>query len=236
VYNYVPSFTLDNFEGPLELLLYLIQKDEIDICTIAIKNLTSQCLQALEASTEVEISGESLTLAATLLLIKSQKLLPHNQSLFEVVDGDPRLEILQSLIEYCHFKEAAQVLSRREEEQQGHFPRATPIYRKEPGTHLEKVDINNLKNLLDDLLKRTADSPKQMIVEEEWQVSQKLEWIQQALAQKKKMLFTSLFSQTTSRKELIVLFLALLEMMKNQEVQVVKENENLYIISYDRAA
>ena len=228
-----PTFSLDNFEGPLELLLYLIQKNEIDICTIPISHLTSQFMEALDDFPEVETSSETLTLAATLLLLKSQKLLPQEALASEQLEDDPRIELIQSLIEYCRFKDAAKALSLREEEQKAHFPRATSPFRKELGSGLEEIGIENLKTLLLDLLKKSAFLPQQVIKEEEWQISHKLERIRLALTQEKKIPFTSLSSEAQGRSELIVLFLALLEMMKHQEARVVRENEILYIICYE---
>jgi segregation and condensation protein A len=224
-----PTFSLDNFEGPLELLLYLIQTDEMDVCSITIKKLTAQFMQALEVTPEVEISSETLALAATLLLMKSQKLLPQEESASEL-EEDPRVEMIQSLIEYCRFKETAKELSLREEEQKGIFPRATPFFRKELGSGLEEVGIDNLKNLLVEMLKRSAQFPLQIIKEDEWQISHKLAWLQQEFTQHTRILFTSLFAHIKSRVEMIVLFLALLEMMKLQEVRVVRESEKIYVI------
>jgi segregation and condensation protein A len=230
-----PTFALDNFEGPLELLLYLIQKEEIDICAVAIKKLTQQFMDDLEKRPEVEISSETLSLAATLLLLKSQKLLPQEENQTEI-DEDPRIEMIQNLIEYCRFKETAKMLSSKEEEEKAYFPRQALPVRKEVGSGLEEVGIENLKALLQEMLKRSQDNFKQIIQEEEWQISDKLAWLQHLLSNQKSVLFASIFSNTKSRIELIVLFLALLEMMKHQEAQVVRENESLYIIRTDYAS
>jgi segregation and condensation protein A len=224
-------FALDNFEGPLELLLYLIQKDEIDVCAIALKKLTAQFIHTLETTSEVDAGSETLALAATLLLMKSQRLLPQDESISEL-DEDPRVEMIQSLIEYCRFKEVAKTLSLREEAQKAHFPRALSLLPKELGSGLEEVDIDTLKTLLSDLLKRSEHNPSQIIKEEEWQISHKLAWLHQALSSQKRIPFDTLFAQTKSRMEVIVLFLALLEMMKHQEAMLVRENENVYIGYY----
>jgi segregation and condensation protein A len=222
-------FSLDNFEGPLELLLYLIQKEELDVSAIALKKLTVQFMQAIENAPDVDVSSETLSLAASLLLMKSQKLLPQEDAALEM-DEDPRMELIQSLIEYCQFKDAAKTLSLREEEQKGHFPRGTPLFKKELGTGLEAVEFDTLKILFTEMLKRSAQFPKKLIHEDEWQVSHKLSWLKDFLDQKKKVALSDLFQNATSRMELIVLFLALLEMMKLQQAFIVKENEMDYII------
>jgi segregation and condensation protein A len=219
-------FILDRFEGPLELLLHLIQEDEIDICSVEIKSLTSQFLQRW-GSVEVEAKSDNLVVAATLLLIKSQKLLPQQVPSSEISEGDPRFEVLQSLIAYSQLKEVAKELARREEVQSTYFPRAISPPRKERGSGLERVEIENLKNLLLQLLQR--EEPQRLIVEEEWQISQKIEWLRHILKQNKRVSFPLFFSEKMGRKELIVVFLALLEMMKNQEARVVTEEELLYI-------
>jgi segregation and condensation protein A len=225
-----PTFSLENFEGPLELLLFLIQKEEIDVCDITLKKLTQQFMEALEALPEVEVSSETLALTATLLLIKSQRLLPKAVAQEEMPLEDPRVELIQSLIEYCQIKESAKLLSLREEEQQTRFPRATQPFRKEIGTGLEDVAIDHLKTLLNELLKR-ASKETRIIEEEEWQTAHQLTWLKEFLNSQKKVAFKGLFSSEKSRIQLIVLFLALLEMLKNQEAKIASENENLYIIS-----
>src|SRR5262245_30863564 len=189
-------------------------------------------MHALEATPEVETSSETLALTATLLLLKSQKLIPQ-EKIDSGIEEDSRIEMIQSLIEYCQLKEAAKTLLLREEEQKAHFPRATPPFQKELCSGLEDIGIENLKNLLFNVLKRSSHDLQQVIKEEEWQVSHKLAWLREILNAQKKILFSHHFSTNKSRIELIVLFLALLEMMKHQEVSVVKENGDIYITSYD---
>lgn len=222
-----PHFSLENFEGPLELLLYLIQKDEMDVCEVAIKTLTEQFMEVLEAEPEVDTSSEVLALTATLLLMKSQRLIPQEEGEAFEEEEDPRVEIIQNLIEYCRFKEVAKTLSLKEEQQQAHFPRATSLFRKELGTGLEKVDIEDLKVLLMDVIARSDQNPKQVIKDEEWHISHKIDWFRNMPA---KLPFFSIFSEEKCRQELIVFFLALLELMKLQELVVVKEEEKIYII------
>src|SRR5262249_52242211 len=149
-------------------------------------------------------SSETLALAATLLLAKSQKLLPKECVGDEALEDDPRMEMIQSLIEYCRVKEAAKTLAFKEEEQKAHFLRATFPLRKELGSGLEEVSIDGLKSILLDLLERTSDNPKTIIREEEWQISDKMIWFKQMLRYQEKMAFNDAFSQGKSRKELVV--------------------------------
>lgn len=225
-----PTFSLENFEGPLELLLYLIQKDEINVCEIVIKQLTTQLLDTLNSTLEVDVNSEMLNLTATLLLLKSQRLLPQKESSEEKNNDNPRAVLIQSLIEYCHIKESAKILALKEQEQKSYFPRAVPPFKKEWESGLEEVDIEGLKSLLFNVVERAAQHPKHLIEREEWQVSHKIEWLRHTFTLHAQLSFETLFSEEKSRGELIVLFLALLEMMKQQELRVVRENENAYSI------
>lgn len=227
-----PNFSLENFEGPLELLLYLIQKEEIDVCEITLKELTSQFMRSLEQVPEVETNAEVLMLTTTLLLMKSQKLLPSEEQLFDE-EEIPRAEMIRQLIEYCRFKEAANILLSKEEEQKAFFPRAAPPYQKELGSGLEDVGLEELKALLLDVMARAKKEPEGVIQEEEWQTSSKIEWFLGALRSHEKIPLFEVFSEEKCRAEVVVLFLALLELMKLQELKIVKENEELYIISYE---
>lgn len=222
------NFSLDNFEGPLELLLYLIQKEEMDVSAITLKHVTQQFIQAIENAADVDMSSETMSLVASLLLMKSQKLLPQEGESQEIED-DPRIELLRSLIEYCQFKDTAKNLSLREEEQKVHFFRTAPQFKKELGSGLEEVAFDQLKTLFVEMLKRSAHLPQAVIQEEEWQVSHKLSWLKELLFLEKKLVIEELFLKTSSRMELIVVFLALLEMMKLGNALIVKENESHYI-------
>lgn len=229
-YSYLP-FTLENFEGPLELLYYLIQKEEIYPCGIVIKKLTSQLIQALKNSPEIDTSSEFLHLTACLLLIKSQKLLPYETESLEEQEDDPRIEMIQSLIEYCRFKEMAQALAIKEEQQKAFFPRPLSPFKKEHGPGLDEVDKEGLKNLLQQILKKAAKLPEKMIQEEQWQVADKVVWLRHLFQSHLQLTFETIFSPSMGREELIVSFLALLELMKYQHLKIVRENETLYIRS-----
>lgn len=223
-----PAFSLDNFEGTLELLLYLIQKQEVDVCDVTIQQLTQQLIDAADERS-VEVTAELMGLAATILLIKSQKLLPD-----EEVEGgepieDPRIEMIEKLIEYCRFKDTAKTLLVREQEQKIYFPRAAPTFRKELGDGLEEVGLESLQQIMSDLLKR-AEKQTQTIPDEEWHISPKISWLKEMTQNGTKLPFNEVFGEGKCRGELIVSFLALLELMKLEEARVVRENETLYIV------
>jgi len=118
---------LDQFQGPLDLLLYFIRRDEIDIYDIPIARITAEYLEALETmeSLNIGVAGEFILMTATLMRIKSRMLLPRPELDEEGQPIDPRTELVQQLLEYQRFKEAAQHLERRVEEQSYHFTRTT---------------------------------------------------------------------------------------------------------------
>ena len=127
---------LEAFEGPLDLLLYLVKKDEVDIYDISIERITRQYLSYLETFEvlHIEVAGEFLVMAANLLYIKSRTLLPKDQQMpeEEAEEDDPRWELIRQLIEYRKFKEAAAHLRDQEELQSALFPRAVSLDPADP--------------------------------------------------------------------------------------------------------
>nr|NGX53451.1 Segregation and condensation protein A [Chlamydiota bacterium] len=202
---------------------------EVDICDIAMKEVTSQFFDHL---LNVDAGAEFLSIASTLLLMKSRKLLPNEAKIDE--DPDPRFEIIHKLLEYCRFKEVAKELSSLEQERKALFPRDVSPPSKERGDGLEEIQLQDLTQLLHSVLEQAAKRPKAIIKEEEWQIGPKIEWLEAELEKGEKIAFETVFDPEKSRQELIVSFLALLELMKLQKASVVKENENIYIIkSYE---
>lgn len=229
-----PSFTLDNFEGPLELLFYLIQKEEIDPCGIEVKQLTTQLIQVLEKNLEVDLSSEMMLLAASLLFIKSQRLLPHSTETVEEMDeGEARIEMIQSLLEYCQFKEIAKALTEKEVAQKAYYPRPVLSFKKELGNGLEEISYGELKNIFQKVLQRAGSTKSTTIQEDQWRVADKIEWFKEILKTSSIFPFADFFSENIDQQELIVSFLALLELMKQQFLRVVKEGESLYISHYE---
>lgn len=227
------SFSLENFEGPLELLFYLIQREEVDICEIALKELTRQFEKGLQITKEIDVNADLLGLAATLLLMKSQKLLPPGEMDEEENGADPRMQMIQQLIEYCRFKDAAQELSKREATQQAFFPRGlVEPSTKKPNSGLEELNLNELKTLLKDLMTRLPTEKPHLIQDEPWPIDEKIIWFRKELKKRLQIPFDEIFREDKCRSEIIVLFLALLELMKAHELHVVMENALVYIISH----
>jgi segregation and condensation protein A len=217
---------LEVFEGPLDLLLFLIKRDEIDIYDISIERITKQYLEYLQAFRElnIDVAGEFLVMAANLIYMKSRSLLPVDQRPpdEEAEEDDPRWELIRQLIEYKKFKEAAFDLHAREIEQQQRFVRTTngnSEFASAP-LRLGEVGIFQLINAFQNVIKRIeAREDLQEIFEEQFTVSDKIELILQRIGHGGRLRFSELFEQVTSRVEVVVTFLALLELVRLKQVR-----------------
>ncbi len=210
------------------MLLYLIKKEEVDIYDIPIERITNQYMEYLSLMQllNLEVAGEFLVMAATLMYIKSRLLLPVDQQVTdaEAEEGeDPRWELIRQLVEYKKFKDAAAQLSKREEEQANIFPRMGP----ETGIEVDKdvplaeVSIFDLINAFNDVLKKaTAREDFHEILEERFTVSDKIEEILYTLRERSEMVFSDLFAKAGSRVEVVVTFLALLELIRMKRLKV----------------
>ena len=219
---------LDVFEGPLDLLLYLIQKEEVDIYDIPIAKITDQYLEYLELMKllDLGIAGEFLVMAATLMHIKSKMLLPPEQ-----VDGeekpeeDPRAELVKRLLEYKKFKEAASELSHMESQHKHFFARVGPGIDVEDLPKEETFFEASLFDLITAFTKVLKDIPRDVfykVVKDEFTVSEKIHDVLHMVVDKKKVLFTDLFRAAKTKFEIITIFLALLELIKIKEVIVIQ--------------
>ena len=219
---------LEVFEGPLDLLLYLIKKEEVDIYDIPIERITNQYVEylTLMQMLNLEVAGEFLVMAATLMYIKSRMLLPVDQQVTdsEAEDGeDPRWELIRQLVEYKKFKDAAAQLAQREEEQANIFPRRAPDagIEMDKDVPLAEVSIFDLINAFNEVLKKaTAKEDFREIIEEKFTVSDKIEEILYTLRDQTQIIFSDLFARAKSRVEIVVLFLALLELIRLKRLKV----------------
>jgi segregation and condensation protein A len=219
---------LEVFEGPLDLLLYLIKKEEVDIYDIPIERITNQYMEylTLMQMLNLEVAGEFLVMAATLMYIKSRMLLPVDQQVTdsEAEEGeDPRWELIRQLVEYKKFKDAALQLGQREEQQANIFARQGP----DTGIEVDKdiplaeVSIFDLINAFNDVLKKaSAREDFREIMEERFTVSDKIEEILYTLRNRSEMIFSELFAGASSRAEVVVTFLALLELIRLKRLKV----------------
>ena len=221
---------LDIFEGPLDLLLYLIKRDEIDIYDISLERLTRQYLEYLQAFKElnIDIAGEFIVMAANLLYMKSRSLLPVDQQPpdEEAEEDDPRWDLIRQLIEYKKFKEAAGQLQLRALEQERIFAREGARAATVAGPlRLEEVGIFQLINAFQTVLKRLeARQDMREIFGEHFSVSDKIEVILRRVATETNVRFSDLFGEIVSRVEIVVTFLALLELIRLKQVRAIQGN------------
>ena len=217
------------FEGPLDLLLYLIKKEEVDIYQVNLTRLATQFIEYIETMRllDLEVAGEFLVMAATLMYIKSRELLPVDQQV--QVEGeedgdDPRWELIRQLVEYKKFKDAAAKLAVLEARQEEVFPRA-PVkmeFEQEPSSRNE-ASLFDLLNAVNSVLQRFNQRPEQRdIFEDKWSVSEKIEHLMRALTERSRLRFSELFSGATSRSEVVVTFLALLELIRLKQLAAVQ--------------
>ena len=210
------------FEGPLDLLLYLIKKEELDICDVSISRITDEYLEYIHLmrDLDLEVVGEFLVVAATLMQIKSRALLP-DEEVTEEEEEDLAEALIQQLAEYKKYKEAAGDLGQRELHQQNIFSRPPGEEKLDSeGEILLDVGLFDLIGALSSVLERLKEGPVTEIVRDETTVSEKVEFILGLLMKEKKVNFTSAFATARSKVEAIVTFLALLELIKVQKVRV----------------
>ena len=217
------------FEGPLDLLLYLIKKEEVDIYEVNLTRLASQFIEYIETMRllDLEIAGEFLVMASTLMYIKSRELLPVDQQ--AQVEGedegeDPRWELIRQLVEYKKFKDAASQLAVMESRQEDIFPRVPGKLEFEaPAPARAEASLFDLVNAVNSVLKRFAKREDlRDIFEDKWTVSEKIEQLMRALSEREQMKFSELFAGMTSRSEVVVTFLALLELIRLKQIVAVQ--------------
>jgi len=217
---------LARFEGPLDLLLHLIKRDEIDIYDIPISHITQQYLAYLELmrSLDLEVAGEFLVMAATLMRIKARMLLPLPAvGAEEEEDGDPREELVQRLVEYRQFKEAAGTLKDREGERRLLFERGMVPSEEDAGPlPLAPASLFDLLDALHRVMARVPEAAVYEVQAEEWSVEDKLSLIATEVAERGSVSFTELLLRCRARAEMVVTFVALLELVKLGHVGVVQ--------------
>ncbi|MEO6034265.1 MAG: segregation/condensation protein A [Verrucomicrobiota bacterium] len=220
----------DVFEGPLDLLLYLIKKEEVDIYEVNLTRLATQFIEYIEVMRmlDLDIAGEFLVMASTLMYIKSRELLPVDLQVEveEEEEGeDPRWELIRQLVEYKKFKDAAAQLQVRELEQENIFPRVPGKldFATERPASRGDVSIFDLVNAVNAILKRVVqrDDPRD-IFEDKWSVSEKIEELVKLISERAAVKFSELFAGATSRSEVVCTFLALLELIRLKQLTCVQ--------------
>lgn len=223
--NYVVR--LEQFEGPLDLLLYLIQREEMDIWDIPISRITEQYLRHIEMMETLDLqpAGDFLVMAATLMRIKARMLLPVQRTNEEGTEEDPRRELVQRLLEYKKFKEAARKIEERETQRANQFTRPIdPAFVEEMKKEGDEVtlDINmsSLMKALAAVLGRFEEVVTHEVQLEPVSLDEKVEMLRARLQERGRIAWAELFEGVRSRIEVIVTFIAILELAKGGAVRI----------------
>ncbi len=233
------NFKLDNltFEGPLDLLLHLLQKNKVSIYDIPIAEITAQYIEYVEQMQELDMegTGEFLVMAAHLLLIKSKMLLPGNEENED--EGDPRSELVDRLIEYAKYKEAAAFLGEHIFSDRFVFYRLPePIKLPKVKVTEEKIPLSKLLRAFEDVMERKKEKDSFVIRREALEtivkretvpVKTRIYHIYKRFAKKSSLTFEALFGDVASRAEAVSTFLAVLELMRRGKMTITDESQGL---------
>src|SRR5438445_7089141 len=213
---------LDTFRGPLDLLLYLVKNNEVDICDIPIARIAEQFLQylGLLQMIDVDWAGEFLVMAATLTEIKSRMVLPRAEEAGDE-ESDPRLELVRQLVEYKRFKDAAALLDAQAEKQLARLPREPVEVPAPPGPDqqpLRRVELWDLVSAFGRLMRETAGMQPRQIVMDDTPQQVHEERILQRLRSSPRVSFSELFDPPHTRGRLLGIFLAVLELIRARAI------------------
>jgi segregation and condensation protein A len=226
---------LEIFEGPLDLLLHLIKNNEVDIYDIPIAKVVEQYIEYIEMmkTMNLELAGEYLVMAATLVHIKSKMLLPLPEEPDEEEEGpDPREGLVRKLLTYQRYKEAAEELQRRLLLGRDVFTRGMPLpigdLTEEDGeTGLVETSLIDLMEAFKEILKRVPETYTMDLTVDKFRVVDKINHIMEVLGREKSLVFKDLFHVSATRGEIIVTFLAVLELTRLQLIRVHQGGEGI---------
>jgi segregation and condensation protein A len=217
---------LEIFEGPLDLLLHLIKKNEVSITDIPIATITEQYLATLELmqSLNLDVAGEFLVMAATLIHIKSRMLLPPGEEEDDDEEGsDPREELMRQLLEYQRFKEAAEELEKREILKRDVFVRSPEPPEEGESVGFDEVSLFDLLSALRRISERLPKEDVHEVILEKVSLREKMQCLLDELHRRGRLVFQSFFENVASRLELVVTFLAMLELVRIRALRISQE-------------
>jgi len=219
---------LDLFTGPLDLLLYLVRRDEVDIIDLPIARITQQFHEFLDVLQQLDLDlvGDFVVMASTLVEIKSRNVLPtqneeQEEPLLPGANGDPRSDLIRQLLEYKQFKEVASALEEQALQWQERYPRLSderPSTGKNPAAdRIKEVELWDLVSALGRILKRNEVDSNTTIRYDETPIQAYVEQIGGHIRQTGRVLFTSLFDDQAIRSKIIGMFLAVLELIRHHD-------------------
>lgn len=231
---------LQSFEGPLDLLLFFIQRDELDIFDIPIAQITDEFLGYVRLMQEIDLDGvgDFIYMAAVLISIKAQMLLPSQETDDEGEPVDPRRELVERLLEYVQFKEAAQELAVMEDQRAEQFSRGAassqePHYEQEGELKLD-ASVFDLVSSLRDILTEVPEEPVHAVEREEYSVEEQQTYVLEQLLSESVVSFKELVHSRT-KPFIVATFLAILEMARQKllEISIAESNRDFYLLRPD---
>jgi segregation and condensation protein A len=222
------------FEGPLDLLLHLVKKQEVDIYQVNLTKIATEFVAYLEQMRELdlEVAGEFLVMAATLIYLKSRELLPVEQQVQpdgdDTDEDDPRWELIRRLVEYKKFKDAAAALQTREAEMENVYERRPQRleFVEEFTPRRGEISIFELVGAVSQILKRFQTRPGMHEVHADpYTVSEKIESLRQLVTERGRIRFSELFAAASTRGEVVCIFLALLELTRMRQLELRQSDE-----------
>jgi segregation and condensation protein A len=220
---------LDVFRGPLDLLLFLVRKHEVDIREIPIALVTEQYLAYLDVLQQLNVDdvGDFLELASTLVEIKSQHVLPHGGEETETWD-DPRDDLVQRLLEYKQYKDAASMLDERSRDWQRHYPRLAsdlPPRQLDPaGQPIREVELWDLVSAMGRILRESQAVQPQAIIYDETPIQVYMQRISEKLADSRRVAFSDMFEPGMHKSAIVGVFLAVLELVRHHGVRAEQDD------------
>lgn len=230
-YDSMYNVKLDHFEGPLDLLLYLIKKNELDICDIPIALITRQYLEYINIMKELnlEVAGEFLVMASTLIQIKSGMLLPSvSEDMEEEVVEDPRAELIRRLLEYSRYKEAALQLSERKQLGRDHFARnfsSGEVQQEEETDQPLELELFDLIEAFRRILVKAPKKSFHEVSAESISIAERINEILSMLQERDTLSFEDLFEGGMDLDYLVATFLAVLELCKLKMIRVSQNSQ-----------
>jgi len=220
---------LELFEGPLDLLLYLVKKDHLNIYDIPIAKVTEQYLQYLNLMQllDLNIAGEFLVIAAELMKIKSKMLLPAEEGVIEEEQEDPRAELVKRLLEYERFKEIAETLRQKEADQREVFKRPKVELEKDARADKEVYFEASIFDLINAFSQALKDVPKEVfyeVIKDEFTIEEKVHSLLHLLLVTPSVKISELFTKSKNKLEVIVTFLAILELIRMKEIVAIQKD------------
>ncbi|MBI5759450.1 MAG: segregation/condensation protein A [Planctomycetales bacterium] len=214
---------VDSFSGPLDLLLYLVRRDELDVRDIPIASITRQFLEFLEVLQLIDFDevGDFVVLASSLVEIKSRLVLPGSEDEPEPVEveGDPRADLVRQLLDYKRFKDAARLLDEQAAIWQERYPRLSddrPRHGADPASdRIKEVELWDLVSAFSRILRRNVAVPQTTIVYDDTPISVYVERIRDRVQREQRVAFSSFFEGAHVRSKIVGIFLAILELMRH---------------------